>query len=330
MTDPHGGNLDYAIAKYGGRFADWLDLSTGINLRPYPFIDVSKRSFNFLPQKCALEKLDFAARLYYNIPNGVEILPVAGVQDGIQTIPFMKEKGLAKILSPTYSEYETVLKKFGWKVKKVYSLNELKDADIAILVNPNNPDGRIAEREKILDAVSGVQEIIIDESFGDLYPELSMVSFADQSNITVFKSFGKFFGLPGVRLGFVIGNEKKIRALKLYMEPWQVSGPAIEIGTRALSDKQWIRENHLQLKNRSRQLSDILLKAENCRVVGSTGLFHLIHTNCALETQKQFAKNQIWTRIFDYSENWLRIGTPGCEESLSKFEYALRKISSPF
>ena len=324
--DDHGGNIDYARSIYGGEISDWLDLSTGINLNPYPFSDISSKSVYNLPRRDAFNNLQQAARVFYGVPKDSKILTIAGVQTGIHVIPFLMKAGVVKILSPTYSEYTKIFANFGWEVILVSKVSDLRGSDIAVLVNPNNPDGRVTNSHEILELVPDVKEIIIDESFADLRPEISMVPFSSKRNITVFKSMGKFFGLAGLRLGFAIGNVAIIDKMRSLFEPWQVSGPALEIGARALVDTNWIAENKNYLLNGSRKLSKMLAKSQTLEIIGSTGLFHLIHTDSSLEAQKVFAENKIWTRKFSYSKNWLRIGIPGNSEDWKKLDAGLAKF----
>ena len=320
---PHGGNLDHEIAEYGGKFSEWLDLSTGINLDPYPYVNVSHNSFHCLPYESKLNDLKRAAAVYYDIPSDMGILPTAGVQQGIQCVPYLGKTGVAKILSPTYSEYEIVLKNLGWKVVKVQNLVDLSNADLALLVNPNNPDGRVAEKKEILELTPYAKEIIIDESFADLRPENSIVSSISDNDIIVFKSLGKFFGLPGIRLGFVIAKKSKIRVLKKFTGPWNISGPALEVGVRALSDQSWINSTKLRLAEGSERIKRLVSHSEKLKVIGSTGFFILVETHDAKNARVHFAERKIWTRVFDYSDKWMRIGIPGDEKSWRKLEDAL-------
>ena len=220
-----------------------------------------------------------------------------------------------------------VLKNFGWKVVKVQNLGELSNADLVVLVNPNNPDGRVIEKKEILELASYANEIIIDESFADLRPEISMVRGINDKDITVFKSVGKFFGLPGMRLGFVIAKYSKIRALKKFTGPWNISGPALEVGFRALSDQDWVNKTRQRLEEGSKRLTKLLSSSGKLKVIGSTGLFTLVETRNAKNAQVHFADRKIWTRVFDYSDKWIRLGIPGDEKSWSKLEYALAQFT---
>ena len=198
---------------------------------------------------------------------------------------------------------------------------------ISKIVNPNNPDGRVVEKKEILELASYANEIIIDESFADLRPEISMVPCINDKDITVFKSVGKFFGLPGMRLGFVIAKYSKIRTLKKFTGPWNISGPALEVGLRALSDQDWVNKTRLRLKEGSKRLTKLLSSSGKLKVIGSTGLFILVETRDAKNAQVHFADRKIWTRVFDYSDKWIRLGIPGDEKSWSKLEYALAQFT---
>ncbi len=328
MAENHGGNLDFAISIYGGSATDWLDLSTGINRIPYENLVVSEINFFGLPDKSSFISLINVASNSYNVPAKASILPIAGVQMGIQAIPHIKEYGIAKILSPTYNEYHAALKRFGWKVLCVKNLNDLNGADLAVVVNPNNPDGRTCTQRELLKILPNVGKLIVDESYCDPTPELSMVPHAGEKNLIIFKSIGKFFGLAGIRLGFVIGQKIEVEFFSKMVGPWSVSGPALEVGRRALSDIAWIKQTRKRLNYDATRFSHLIAES-NLKSAGSTMLFHLIKLDNAKGAQIAFAEEMIWTRIFSYSKNWLRIGLPGTEDEWLRLAACLKKLTEP-
>ncbi|MGY4261551.1 histidinol-phosphate/aromatic aminotransferase/cobyric acid decarboxylase-like protein [Bradyrhizobium sp. USDA 4519] len=213
----HGGNLDVARQRFGGAADDWIDLSTGINRVPYPLVDVEPRQWSALPSRSDLESLHDAARQAY--VTKAPIVAMGGAQAAIQLLPHLALKGRARILAPTYNEYAAVLSAAGWDVAEVSDLAALAGADIAVVVNPNNPDGRRHDRRELLALLPRVGRLVIDESFADAVPDLSLAPEAGRAGLLILRSFGKFYGLAGLRLGFAIGSEADIAALAAMAGP---------------------------------------------------------------------------------------------------------------
>ncbi|MGY3081069.1 cobalamin biosynthetic protein CobC [Bradyrhizobium sp. LM6.10] len=241
----HGGNLDLAQQRFGGRAEDWIDLSTGINRLPYPVGEVSSRAWNALPSRSEIEALHQAARHAYR--TSAAVVALGGAQAAIQLLPQLAPPGCARILAPTYNEYAGVLSAAGWKVEEVSALEALAGADLAIVVNPNNPDGRCHPSKDLLELLPRVGRLVIDESFADMDPQLSLAPEADRPGLLILRSFGKFYGLAGLRLGFALGNSSDIARLAALSGPWPVSGAAIAIGCRALRDDAWAEATSARL-----------------------------------------------------------------------------------
>ena len=233
MTRDHGGNLDVAQARFGGRLEEWIDLSTGINRRPYPVPVLAARHWSALPSRSDIDALHAAARQAYRC--SASVLAVAGAQAAIQLLPRLAAPGRARILGPTYNEFAPVLSEAGWQVDEVGDLDALVGADLAVVVNPNNPDGRQHDPMKLLALLPHVNRLVVDESFADAVPQVSLAAEAGRAGLLVLRSFGKFYGLAGLRLGFVLGCADDIAALDAMAGPWPVSGTAIEIGRKRYS-----------------------------------------------------------------------------------------------
>lgn len=306
----HGGNLDQAMQRFGGHAEDWIDLSTGINRHPYPVGEIESHFWTDLPSRSDLESLHQAARRAYG--TDAPILAMAGAQAAIQLLPRLAPQGRAHILAPTYNEYAGVLSVAGWDVAGVSTLDALAGADIAVVVNPNNPDGRSYGKKELLALLPHVGRLIIDESFADPMPELSLAAEAGRSGLLILRSFGKFYGLAGLRLGFVLGGEEDITALSGMIGPWPVSGAAIAIGRRALLDGEWARRTVDRLKRDCERL-DATVKSQGWNLVGGTSLFRLYETEDARTAQARLAGAHIWSRIFEQQPRWLRLGLPGSE-----------------
>lgn len=315
----HGGDIDTAQARFGG--TDWIDLSTGINRAPYPLPPLPQEVWTALPTAAATARLLAAAGVAYR--SQAPILAVAGAQAAIQLIPKLSAPARARILTPTYNEHGAALRAAGWQVDEVTTLAALEGADLAVVVNPNNPDGRKHAPEDLLRLTTRVGRLVVDESFADAWPDLSLAAKAGQGRLLVLRSFGKFYGLAGARLGFILGSQADIATLTEMAGPWPVSGPAIAIGTAALSDRAWTEATVARLRADAARL-DLLAQSAGWKGVGGTDLFRLYDTPDAKAAQDRLARHQIWTRMFPYSDRWLRLGLPGQPVEWDRLATALR------
>lgn len=322
----HGGDIDAAARIHGGAPSDWLDLSTGINRRPYPLPALSPDAWRALPTAAAIRDLEDAARAAYGASG--PLVALAGAQAAIQLVPRLRPPGMARILSPTYNEHAAALAAEGWRVEPVSRVEELGDADVAILVNPNNPDGGAHAPEKLRALAGEVGLLVVDESFADPHPELSLAAHAgaeEGGEILVLRSFGKFYGLAGVRLGFAIGRAGTIARMRELAGPWAVSGPAITIGAAALRDGDWRARTIARLSAEASRL-DAMARAAGLRLVGGTALFRLYDAPDAAMARDGLAAGRVWSRIFPYSRSWLRLGLPGDEEEWARLARAFERV----
>ena len=318
----HGGNLDLAQQRFGGRAEDWIDLSTGINRLPYPVGEISAHYWQALPSRLEIDALHQAARHAYRTV--APIVAMGGAQAAIQLLPQLAPCGQVRILAPTYNEYAPVLLAAGWRVEEVRELDALAGADLAIVVNPNNPDGRYHAPKDLLSVLPRVGHLVIDESFVDAVPELSLAAEAGRPGLLILRSFGKFYGLAGLRLGFAIGNEADIAKLAAASGPWPVSGAAIAIGCRALRDDAWAKATSARLAQDCARL-DGMAQSRGWRLVGGASLFRLYEMPDALAAQEKLARARIWSRVFAQNPTWLRLGLPGAEAEWSRLAEALAR-----
>ncbi|MYH56801.1 MAG: threonine-phosphate decarboxylase [Boseongicola sp. SB0675_bin_26] len=303
----HGGNLDTAMARWGGGPGEWIDLSTGINSSPYPLPEFDDRAWTDLPMRSDTALLRETACMAYGCVAGV--LPVAGAQAAIQMIPVSCKPGLVRVLGPTYNEHAASFARSGWTVETVERPTALTGADAAVVVNPNNPDGRILAPDQLRAIAAQVGLLVVDESFADARPDISLAREIPD-NTLVLRSFGKFYGLAGLRLGFVLGSAARLAALAELAGPWPVSGIAIRVGQAALADGAWRKATAARLARDAGRLDD-LAKTGGWEVVGGTELFRLYRVPDAGDAQLQLASERVWSRTFPYSKDWLRLGVPG-------------------
>ncbi|CUH39742.1 Threonine-phosphate decarboxylase [Jannaschia seosinensis] len=295
MTAPrdHGGGLDAARARWGGAEAEWLDLSTGINPRPYPLPDLPAQAWTRLPDRAAEAELLDAARGFWKVPDAADLLAAPGASALIARMPLIVPPGPVDVPGPTYNEHEAALRAAGREIGPGGSAR--------VIVHPNNPDGRLWSRPD--DGFT-----IIDESFCDTAPEVSHVAATARPGTLVLKSFGKFWGLAGLRLGFAIGHPDVVVPLREALGPWPVSGPALRIGAAALRDRDWAEATRGRLARDARRLDGLM--APHATLAGGTDLFRLYDVPDAAAFRDRLARHRIWSRIFPYSRTWLRLGLP--------------------
>lgn len=296
-TRDHGGGLDAAIATYGGTRQDWLDLSTGINPVPYPMPQLPADAWTALPDQAAFTRIYDLARSFWNVPQDAAIIGATGASAIIAALPRVLPAGEVSIPGPTYNEHGASFTAAGWRLGQ-------DPSHALVAVHPNNPDGHIWQVSDL-----GATYTVIDESFCDVMPDQSLINLASRPGTVVLKSFGKFWGLAGLRLGFAIGDPEIIAKLTELLGPWQISGPALAIGAEALADPQWADETRARLSADTERL-DTLVTASGAKLLGGTTLFRLYQVKDAKAAQDQLARNHIWSRVFPYASDWLRLGLP--------------------
>jgi cobalamin biosynthetic protein CobC len=304
----HGGDLDRARAEYGGD--DWIDLSTGINRVPYPVPDLPAHAWTALPTAEDVARLEMSAAAAFGATTPVVAL--AGAQAAIQLVPRLSPPGRAAVLAPSYNEHAAALAAQGWAVEAAPDLAAMDGADLAVVVNPNNPDGQRWGPGALAQLAGRVGRLIVDESFADADQGLSAAPMLDAmgERAVILRSFGKFYGLAGVRLGFALAGPETAARLRALAGPWAVGGPAIAIGTAAYADREWQAGTAARLDADAARLSALLAEA-GWPTVGATSLFVTVETGDARAAQARLARARIWTRAFPYSAGWLRLGLPG-------------------
>jgi cobalamin biosynthetic protein CobC len=324
----HGGDLTEAMARYGGEPAAWLDLSTGINPWPWPIAaGLPEVVWQRLPARADEAALIAAARDAYRVPDRIDIVAAAGTQALIQWLPYLASPGPVAIVGPTYNEHAPAWRNAGHEVIAITDLRELPEHAVhAVIVNPNNPDGRIADHATLADIAATLQRrggwLIIDEAFADVDPAINAVVLCANLPVVILRSFGKFYGLAGLRLGFAIGAPDIVQRTATALGPWACSGPALHIGAAALRDQAWADRTRDALIQQTRRLDDVLTKA-GFEVIGGTSLFRLARHPDALKLHTALARKHIWCRSFDFADDLLRFGLPPNDAALVRLAAAL-------
>jgi cobalamin biosynthetic protein CobC len=324
---PHGGDLAAARRLFPDAPKPFIDLSTGINPNPYPLPHLPAELFARLPDAATTAGLAAAAATSYGAPSAAHVVPAPGTQILLSLVAGLVRPGRAAILSPTYNEHARAARVAGHSVIETRESAALSDADLAIVTNPNSPDGRLIEREALLALAANLQTrggvLVVDEAFMDVVPSgLSLTGDVGRGNLIVLRSFGKFFGLAGIRLGFALLDQPSAVRLAAMLGPWAVSGPALAIGTAALADTAWIEATRHRLVAASGRLDGILIGA-GLGIPGGTALFRLVRTPAAPALFHHLGCAGILVRKFPDNTTWLRFGLPAGEEEWQRLQIAV-------
>lgn len=316
----HGGDLSAIQARFPRAPEPWIDLSTGINPVPYPIMDLPPDVWSCLPSRSREQALLDAAALRYGVRASTGIAMAPGTQALIQLLPRLVPKSRVAVVGPTYEEHEVCWRRRGHAVEVVASLEEAMSADVVVVVNPDNPSGRLVPAAA-LRKFGGL--LVVDEAFVDVLPSGASLVPDLPNNAIVLRSFGKAYGLAGVRLGFAIAEEAMVARIRDELGPWPVSGPALEIGRQALADLAWLQAATRRLEDDRRRL-DALLVAAGFVVLGGTPLFCLARHPNAAEFVEQLGRRGIHVRHFAREPHWLRFGLPADDGAFRRIEGALR------
>lgn len=325
----HGGDLDAALRLFPGAPQPFLDLSTGVNPHSYPFA-LSSDAFTRLPQAEAAARLAEIAAVTYGAPHAGTVTIAPSSQIVMMLVAGLVPGARAAVLGPTYGEHARVARLAGHDVAEVSAIEEIGDAALAIVVNPNSPDGRIVSRDALLDLAARLQDrrglLVVDEAFMEAGPEAASLSDqVERANIVVLRSFGKFYGLPGLRLSFALAESNIAKRLNAALGPWPVSGAALAIGAKALADTAWRRRTRKALDEAAQRLDD-LLQAARLTIVGGTALFRLVRDDEAETLFAQLGRKGIFVRHFPERKSWLRFGLPGGEDEWQRLSASLAAL----
>lgn len=317
----HGGRLRRAAQEYGIPLADWLDLSTGINPHAWTVPDVPAEAWHRLPEDG--DGLEAAAAAYYGT---TELLPVAGSQPAIQALPALIPGARVSVLAPTYAEHP-----HAWRDRKVRAVAAteidaaLQETDVLLLVQPNNPSADPFPRAQLLDWHARLAArngwLIVDEAFIDAAPAESLAGDAGRPNLVILRSLGKFFGLAGARVGFVLAPRDLRERLADLLGPWTLSGPSRHVARAALRDTAWQATMRERLALASARLA-ALLRDSGLGAPAGTALFQWIRHPEALRLHAHFARRGILVRRFDAPPS-LRFGLPPDEAGWRRLAAAL-------
>jgi cobalamin biosynthetic protein CobC len=332
-TLTHGGQLNQMAELYQIPPEQWLDLSTGISPISYPIPEIPLTIWQQLPQPS--KNLLDAAQRYYGTKN---ITATSGSQAIIARLPDLFKNNVQENITNIdvwlpeigYKEHEKSWCDAGFNIKQYAQLpsaDELTQHAIVVVINPNNPTGKLHQQQtltallKKIEALSGW--LVVDEAFMDVIkPSQSIINLTENKHLFVLRSVGKFFGLAGIRIGFLSANQYWLVRLQQMSSPWEVNGPAQFITEQALSNKSWQLAHQDDLVRLSKQLEELLAETfltsankgdEGVVSISGCGLFKtLIHPQ-ATELFQLFCRQGLYVRLCD-EKNALRFGVPKQEQ----------------
>ncbi|BCA61651.1 hypothetical protein HMP09_0885 [Sphingomonas sp. HMP9] len=315
----HGGRIDLAAARYPNAPRPWLDLSTGINPCPWPIEIAPTVDLHSLPSPAAIADLEAtAAAVFGTTADRVVALP--GSELGLRTLTALDLPTPARFIVPSYATHAEAIDRSVPIARD--AIDTVTDGTL-LLANPNNPDGRRDVPQRLLDIARNGAFLIVDEAFADVAPDSSIIPLLRPTDrAIIFRSFGKFFGLPGVRLGFMIAPPEHVSAMRQRLGSWPISGHAVAYGTAAYQDADWIAASRVSILDRATRL-DVMLARHGLQARGECPLFRLIETDAAQALFERLAQAGILTRTFDHAPCWLRMGIPGTDAAFTRLDEAL-------
>lgn len=329
MKNQHGGNIDFAKKTFPQVRLPWLDLSTGINPYHYP-ISLDLSLYETLPLSSCEKSLRNIASAYYGCRDETYVAVAPGTQILIALLPLLLKVREVYVFCPTYGEHLFSWQQAGIKVTKIFDIDHFdalsnKKNTVAVFCNPNNPNGRIIKPARLADLIQkwgqAGNHFILDEAYMD-FSGKGMSYLLPCPGLIILRSFGKTFGLAGLRVGFLLASPEMVQKIRSVLGSWSVNGPALQIASQALQDKVWKSEVQSQLQIQQKRLDSLLLKY-SLRLVGGTLLFRLFYHENAQNLWEHLASHGIWVRKFDYTPYWLRFGMLHKEEEWQRLETVL-------
>ena len=328
----HGGRLEAARVRYPAARLPWIDLSTGINPVGYPIPVLPPACFTRLPEPEAVAALEAMAALVYGVAAPSMVVAAPGTQILIDLLPRLIAARRVAVLGPTYAEHAASWARAGGAVREVAALDEVGEAEVVVLCNPNNPDGRIVPGGALIGLADAMAArgglLVVDEAFADLADGVGLAPALPHPALVVLRSFGKTYGLAGVRLGFALASPAMVERIRAALGPWAVSGPAIALGMAALGDRDWLDRCARSLRDAAVVLDAMLVRAGFC-IVGGTALFRLADSQAAWSWFEHLAAQGILVRRFERQTRWLRFGIPADEAAWQRLDDALQQDKRP-
>lgn len=294
----HGGNVDAWARSSGVEVGELLDFSASIN----PLGPPSSAREAFVES--------YAEILRYPDPYGDKLKEALAERHGLSPTEVLLGNGStqliyllcaalrprnALIVGPAFSEYANALTLIGAKVASFnlspdnsfqFSTKRLsaawdKDCDIVFLATPNSVTGQMipkVEIEKVAHiALARKTIVVIDEAFVDFVETESIKALVRRNPyLIVLRSLTKYYALPGLRLGYLLGETGRVAELAAYQEPWSINGPALNVALASLKDSSFATKTERWLERERKFLFERLTALEGLHPLASRTNFLLV------------------------------------------------------
>ena len=292
----HGANVDNMAKQFGKNENDIIDFSSNVN--PHIISDLGKYVLEGLEKSRSYPDINYT-NLRNNISDYIKvdselIIPGNGATEIIYLLMKSIKRRLA-ILNPTFSEYGRGAKlnnleiiDFHLKEENNFSIDldeiqkNMDKFDSLFVCNPNNPNGKVKDLNELLDLmIENDKLLIVDETFMEFVGEeekYSLINKIEQTpNLFILKAVTKFFGMPGLRLGYgVTSNKHIIKNIYEYKEPWTINSFAENLSNYLFKDKEYINGSKDYYINERKFMLEELRKISRLKVYDTDTNFVLI------------------------------------------------------
>lgn len=292
----HGANVDNMAKKFGKNENDIIDFSSNVN--PHIISDLGKYVLEGLEKSRSYPDINYT-NLRNNISDYIKvdselIIPGNGATEIIYLLMKSIKRRLA-ILNPTFSEYGRGAKlnnleiiDFHLKEENNFSIDldeiqkNMDKFDSLFVCNPNNPNGKVKDLNELLNLmIENDKLLIVDETFMEFVGEeekYSLINKIEQTpNLFILKAVTKFFGMPGLRLGYgVTSNKHIIKNIYEYKEPWTINSFAENLSNYLFKDKEYINGSKDYYINERKFMLEELRKISGLKVYDTDTNFVLI------------------------------------------------------
>lgn len=315
----HGGNAQIISRKMDINFEDIIDFSANINPlgMPKSVKNAIIENLNLIEKYPDISYFDLKKSIskFENIKEE-DILLGNGAAEVIFSVVRAVNPKNSLIMAPTFSEYEEAVVSLGGNIKYyyLYEENDFKiqddildyinnELDLIFICNPNNPTGVLTSKELLLKILikskKNNTKILIDESFLDFINDnLTMIDYINEyDNLIIVKSLTKFFALPGLRIGYGLSSNKKLKErIHEVSTAWNINILA-EVATKSgLLDERYIKETIEFINTEKDYLYNELCKIEELKVFKPSVNFIFIKVNKDLDLKEELLNYNILIR----------------------------------
>jgi len=292
----HGGDIDHVSRQFGVAAGDILDFSANVNPMGLPAraaqrlareAGEARRLLNYP----APESPELKDALSLLLGVGKECIVIGAGADALIDAAIRSVKPQRCLIPvPAFSEYERACQACDCPTQSIplsagflLSMDDVRRAvpgDLVILNNPHNPTGACIDRGEMLDRIAMIRScgasVLVDEAFIDYAPAAAITCDAAKGDgVIAIRSLTKFFGCPGLRVGYAVAAPVTARRLLAQLPAWPVTTLAVSALAEALQDGDYARDT-LQRNEHARVLLSAALGDLGCFVFPAAANFLLL------------------------------------------------------